>query len=105
MIQVKIAKLSQDELVNWENTKRKKIDTEIEKIRTRHNNEFNALNLKLNSMFNEFKKRRAVAFDNLVQRFKNKHKELDSSQKQEQNEFKQRMMKNNVSNGHSLSSK
>jgi hypothetical protein len=77
----------------------------MQKLRTKQNNESAALQLKVNSMFNEFKKRRAVDFDKLVQRYKNKHNDLDNNQTTEMNEFKNRILKSSIKKSGSVSSK
>lgn len=47
----------------------------------------NAFNLKITSAYNEFKKNRAIEFDKLILRYKNKLKELESNQKLEIKNF------------------
>jgi len=58
---------------------------EVEKIKNKQDNESLAFQLKMNSAFNEFKKSRASEYDRVVQKFKNKLKDLDLQQKNEIN--------------------
>jgi hypothetical protein len=67
--------------------KEKKIRKEAEKLKTKHDNETNAYNLKTQGAYNEFKKNRALEFDKMLLRYKNKLKELENNQKLEVSNF------------------
>lgn len=58
---------------------------EVEKIKIRHDNENLAFQLKMTAAFNEFKKSRATEYDRIIQKYKNKQKDLDLQQKNELN--------------------
>lgn len=57
----------------------------MEKIKTKQDNESLAFQLKNTAAFNEFKKSRATEYERLIQKFKNKIKDLDIQQKTELN--------------------
>jgi len=57
----------------------------VEKIKTKQDNESLAFQLKNTAAFNEFKKSRATEYERLIQKFKNKIKDLDIQQKTELN--------------------
>lgn len=65
----------------------KKIRNEAERLKTKHDNEMNAYNLKTQSAYNQFKKNRAIEFDKMILRYKNKLKELENNQKLEVSNF------------------
>jgi len=63
--------------------KQKKMNKEIEKVRTKQEHESNSLQMKMQANYGEFKRERAIEFDKLLQKYKNKLKDLDSIQKLE----------------------
>lgn len=65
--------------------KEKKLKKEVEKIKTKQDNESSAFQLKMTAAFNEFKKSRAAEYERLIQKFKNKIKDLELQQKTELN--------------------
>lgn len=67
--------------------KERKIRKEAEKLKTKQDNEMNAFNLKTQAAYNEFKKNRAIEFDKMILRYKNKMKELENNQKLEISNF------------------
>lgn len=79
------------------------METEINKVKIRHANETKTLHQKMSSMFDEFKKRRAMDFDNLVQKYKNKHRDMEKSQGIEMNKFKNYQVKTSITKSHSMS--
>ena len=86
-IQVHIAELTHAETAKFLDEKERKIRKEAEKIKVKQENEMNSFNLKITSSYNEFKKNRALEFDKLILRYKNKLKELDNNQKLEISNF------------------
>ena len=57
--------------------------------------EISAFQLKMSAAYNEFKKARAVDFDRIIQKYKNKLKDLENQQKLEMNSIaKMRMFTN-----------
>jgi hypothetical protein len=77
----------------------------MEKLKTKQGNETKNVHSKMNSMFNAFKRRRALDFDNLVQKYKNKHKDLELQQSNELKRFKMTQMKTSITKSHSMNSK
>jgi hypothetical protein len=67
--------------------KERKIRKEADKIKIKQENEMNAFNLKIQAAYNEFKKNRAIEFDKLILKYKNKLKELENNQKLEISNF------------------
>lgn len=98
-------KLSEQEKINWEKNRQVKQAAEEEKVNTKHNNEKNALQLKMASMFNEFKKRRASDFDILLQKSKNKNKEFNSIEKMSYRKGSKILVKNVTSKTNSTTRK
>ena len=47
--------------------------------------EISAFQLKMSTAYNEFKKARAIDFDRIIQKYKNKLKDLENQQKLEMN--------------------
>lgn len=61
---MKILQLASINDEKWNNeVKVKKLNSEIEKLRMKHDNEFNACNLKVNLELNEYKKKRETEFE------------------------------------------
>jgi hypothetical protein len=60
-----------------------KLNREIEKLRVKHENEINALQTRMNSTYGEFKRDRAIEFDTMMMRYKNKIKDVENQQKTE----------------------
>lgn len=61
---LKILELTNINDEKWNNEIRtKKLNSEIEKLRIKHDNEFNACNLKVNQELNEYKKKRETEFE------------------------------------------
>ena len=80
------------ELTNFDNLKfleekERKIRKEAEKIKVKQDNEMNSFNLKTQAAYNEFKKNRALEFDKMIMRYKNKMMELENNQKLEVSNF------------------
>ncbi len=86
-IQVQIAELTNTDNSKFLDEKERKIRKEAEKLKTKQDNEMNAFNLKTQAAYNEFKKNRAIEFDKMILRYKNKMKELENNQKLEISNF------------------
>jgi len=80
--------MQNEELKIAEEVRLKKLETEINKIKLRHTNEAENLRLKLNLKFTEFKRKRALDFELLLQASKNKQDKLQNTQKKLLNHFK-----------------
>jgi len=84
---VQIAELTNTDNSKFLDEKERKIRKEAEKLKTKQDNEMNAFNLKTQAAYNEFKKNRAIEFDRMILRYKNKMKELENNQKLEISNF------------------
>ncbi len=65
--------------------KERKMKVDLDTIKAKHNLEIKVLQLKTTSVFNEYKSNRSLNFDIIIQKFKNKLKELENQQKLETN--------------------
>lgn len=65
--------------------KEKKLKKEVEKVKSRHETENISFQMKMTASINEFKKSRTVEYERLIQKFKNKLKDLEIQQKTEIN--------------------
>lgn len=61
----------------------KKLNDEEKLLQEKHKKKYEALTHKFLSKYAEVQKERALKFDELIQKYKNKHKEQDQSQKSE----------------------
>lgn len=76
------------ELKEAEEKRLKKLEVELSKLRLRQENENSQLKLRINQKFIEFKKKRALDFENLLQTSKNKQENLQHKQKLWLNDLK-----------------
>ena len=81
--QIKLTSVVKQDQERMKAENQKKVQNEINKMTTKHDNELNAFKLKMKSEFDEYKKSRAIEYDNLVQKYKNRIKELDNNQKKD----------------------
>lgn len=56
---------------------------ELEKVRQKQDVEMSSLQARMNSAYSEFKKNRALEFDRLLQKYKNRINEMEKLQKLE----------------------
>ena len=82
---MKIAELSQIENQRFLEEKDRKLRKELENIKQKQEMEISAFQLKMSAAYNEFKKARALDFDRIIQKYKNKLKDLENQQKLEMN--------------------
>jgi hypothetical protein len=82
---VQIAELTQLENQKFLDEKDRKLRIEIENVRQKQELEISAFQMKMSAAYNEFKKARAVDFDRIIQKYKNKMKEMEQQQKLEIN--------------------
>lgn len=87
-LQVKINKLQTEENKKAEDLRLKKFEIEINKIKLKHAHEAENLKLRLSKKFTEFKRKRALDFEMLLQGSKNKQDKLQITQKKLLNYFK-----------------
>ena len=85
MVQVKITELSQNENRKFLEEKERKLKKELENIKIKQDLEISSFQLKMSSAYNEFKKTRAFDFDRIIQKYKNRLKDLENQQKVEMN--------------------
>ena len=85
IVQTKIADLTNQENLRMQKEKEIKINKEIDKLRQKHEQEYNTLKSKHNSELNEFNTKRAIEFDRIVQKYKNQLKDLNNLHKLELN--------------------
>jgi len=86
-IQQQISHIHDGEKDDFESEKQAKLQREIEKIRQKHDNEKQFYHKKMSQIFTEFKKSRAIETEKIIQKYKNKLKQLTNSEKCETNEF------------------
>lgn len=63
--------------------KDRKLKKEVEKVKARHELENVSYQMKMTAAVNEFKKSRTVEYERLIQKFKNKFKDLEKLQHSE----------------------
>lgn len=80
--------MQNDEQKLSEETRLKKLNKEMGKMKLRHSNEEENLKLRLNQKFTEFKRKRAIDFELLLQISRNKQESLQKEQKKQLNCFK-----------------
>jgi len=86
-IQLKINEMVKNEQEKWEKHKNEKLKKELDKIRVKQENEMQFFHKKMNLIFNEFKKNRAIETEKILQKYGNKSKGTDNAHKCELNEF------------------
>jgi hypothetical protein len=79
-ITVKIIELTGKEGNKYEEEKEKKLRKDFDKIKTKQESELNAFLAKKNSIIDNERKNRALQFDTLLQKYKNRRKELENIQ-------------------------
>ena len=84
-VQGRISEISLTENKKFLEEKERKLKKEVEKLRIKQDNENLGFQLKMSAAFNEFKKSRATEHERLIQKYKNKKKDLDLQQKTEIN--------------------
>lgn len=85
MVQVKITELSQYENRKFLEEKERKLKKELENIKIKQDLEISSFQLKMSAAYNDFKKTRALDFDRIIQKYKNRLKDLENQQKVEMN--------------------
>ena len=86
-VQQEIIKITEQEYRQHEENKQKKIKHEVKVLEAKHRKEYEILTHNFFIKYAELKKERAIKFDELVQKYKNKHKGLEITQKFEINNF------------------
>jgi hypothetical protein len=74
-------KLTEKEYKQHENMKNKKIKEELDSVISNHKKEYDMFTHKFLTKYTELKKERALKFEELLKRYKNKQNDLENSQK------------------------
>jgi len=82
-IQLQILDLNKVDLDKYNRTKMEKLNKEVLKLKEKQDQELEVFQSKMNQTFNEFKKNRALETEKLIQKYKNKTKELEKAYKKE----------------------
>ena len=80
LTQIDIANLTKKEKEKFEKEKYKNIQKEIENLQKRQLNETKAMEQKIQSIYNEFKKNRAIKVQELLLKYKNQFRDLENKQ-------------------------
>ena len=87
MAQVEIGEIQKKEKEKFLKEKEKKIEKEISKIQTRHNNETQAMELKISNHKNKILREQRIILNELELKYKNKERELERKQKAEREHY------------------
>jgi len=87
-VQLQIHDLQKVDFERYSRTKQEKLNKEIGKLKEKQETELQVFQNKTNQTFNEFKKNRALETEKIIQKYKNKIKELEKNQKNELSETK-----------------
>lgn len=87
MTQVKIAELVNSEKIKFNEEKEKRFNKEIEKCKTKQEAELAALQNKTMATYGEFKRDRAIEFEKLLMRYKNRLRDIERAAKSDINNF------------------
>jgi len=98
-IQTQLNELAGSENEKWEKKKVEKLNSMLEKLKLKQENEKQFAHKKMNLIFNEFKKNRAIETETIIQKYKNRHKGAESNQRCELNEF-HKPMRSAMKNAH-----
>jgi len=82
-IQMQILDLNKVDLDKYNRTKMEKLNKEVMKLKEKQDLELEVFQNKMNQTFNEFKKNRALETEKIIQKYKNRTKELEKAQKKE----------------------
>ena len=86
---IKIIQLCSEQDNKWKTEIHdKKLNSELEKLRSRHSNELLKTNMKIQLTFDEFQKKHELDLGNIDQRYKNKLKDLLNDHVTTENSFK-----------------
>lgn len=87
-MQQEIIKLTEKEYKQHEENKKNKIKDEVDNLMLNQKREYDIMTHKYLTKYSELKKERAIKFDELIQKYKNKHKDLNNNQTLEMTNFK-----------------
>lgn len=82
---MQIAELTECENKKFLEEKERKLKIELDNVKSKQEVETQAFQLKMSSAYNEFKTSRAFEFDKIIQKYKNRVKDLENQQKIEMN--------------------
>ena len=98
MAQVEIDELQKKEKEKFLNEKEKKIEKEISKIQSRHNNETQAMELKIANHKNKILREQNIKLYEVELKYKNKERELERKQKAEREHYERIISSNGRKN-------
>lgn len=84
-IQTRIIELIVFENKKFLEEKERKLKKEVEKAKIKHESENSSFQMRMTAAINEFKKSRTKEYERLIQKFKNKFKDLEKNQLIEMN--------------------
>lgn len=82
-IQNEIQVLSEKEKQAFQEEKQKKLNIEVDKIKKKQENDYKVQKEKLNVVYTEFKKERAIKVEEMMMKYKNKITEMDNAHRYE----------------------
>ena len=91
MAQVEIAELKKKEKAKFDDEKEKRIEKELAKIQYRHNNEIQAMSLKIETHKKQLLREKANKLNEIELKYKNKARELERQQKAERETYERRI--------------
>ena len=87
MAQVEIGEIKKREKEKYQNEKEKKIEKEISRIQYKHNNEIQAMELRIENHKNQLLREKANKIYEIELKYKNKERELERQQKAERKSY------------------
>ncbi len=85
LVHVQISELTDFETKKFLEEKERKLKIELDNVKSKQELETQAFQLKMSLAYNEFKTARANDFDIIIQKYKNRIKDLENQQKIEMN--------------------
>ena len=83
LAQIEVSNIESRDKENFEIEKAKKFEKEIENLKNKQLLETKALEQRIQSHYNKFKKERAIEVESLLLKYKNRFRELENKQKNE----------------------
>jgi len=93
-IQIEIANLSQKEKEKCNQENQTRFEKEVENFKKRQENETKALEQKIQTNYNNFKKERALKVESMLLKYKNRLRELEKKQKNEVGKLEKKIKDN-----------
>ena len=83
-----LTNITQNEKQKWDLVREKKLKFELDTLKGKHDTDLNNFDVRHRKNISDFKKNRNIESEKLLQKYKNKLKELEQNHKLELNEFK-----------------